>query len=140
MMHLPRFPHAQPVLRVVAAALVVAIPVAACGADGDEIALDPVAEEGREIVRSNGCAACHGRNGEGGPGPSFVGLYGSTVELEDGSTVVADEAYLAESIREPGAKVVDGYGFPMPENDLSDDQIELVIAFIRALAESAEAG
>lgn len=129
-------PHATAVLRVVAAAVFTAATVAACGADGaGDVALSPAAEAGREVVRSNGCAACHGRNGEGGPGPTFVGLYGSTVELESGETVVADEAYLSESIRDPSAKKVAGYGFPMPENDLTDEQIESVIAFIRELAD-----
>lgn len=134
-------PRRHALLRVAVTTLVAAAIIAACGSDGgSEVALSPEGEQGREIVRSNGCAACHGRNGEGSAGPSFVGLYGSTVELEDGETIVADEAYLFESIREPGAKVVEGYGFPMPENDLSDEQIELVIAFIRDLANTEADG
>lgn len=141
MMQLTTHRHVHALLRVAAVTLLVGATVAACGSDGgSDVALSPAAEEGREIVRTNGCAACHGRNGEGGPGPSFVGLYGSTVELEDGETVVADEAYLVESIRDPSAKVVDGYGFPMPENNLSDEQIQAVIAFIRELAETEGEG
>jgi len=134
-------PRPRALVRVAVATLVAGAIVAACGSDGGtDVALSPQGEQGREIVRSNGCAACHGQNGEGSAGPSFVGLYGSTVELEDGETVVADEAYLFESIRDPGAKVVDGYGFPMPTNDLTDSEIESVIAFIRDLAEPAEDG
>ena len=123
-------------LRAGAVAVIVAGAAAACGADGDVGAptLGPAAEEGREIARTNGCAACHGRNGEGGTGPAFVGLYGSTVELQGGEQVVADDDYLFESIRDPHAKVVDGYGFPMPENDLTDAEIESVITFIEELS------
>lgn len=139
-MQLRHHPHLSALFRIAAVATFTGVVLAACGANGDELALSPAAEEGRDVVRSNGCAACHGRNGEGGPGPSFVGLYGSTVELEDGETVVADEAYLAESIREPRAKVVAGYGFPMPENDLTDAEIESVIAFIRELADTGDEG
>ena len=92
------------------------------------------AARGRSIGRTNGCAACHGTHGEGGVGPAFTGLYGSAVTLADGSTVVADEAFLAESIRTPAASKVAGYDVDMPSNDLDDDEIAAVIAYIRALA------
>jgi len=119
-----------------------AVPVAAlaisslagCAADEGGQALPAQAEQGREIARTNGCAACHGTNGQGGVGPAFTGLYGSQVTLADGSTVVADEAYLAESIRTPGASKSAGYDIDMPSNNLDDDQIAAVIAYIRALA------
>ncbi len=103
-----------------------------------EIPLSAAGETGRDISRSNGCAACHGRNGEGGPGPAFVGLYGSTVEFKDGDTAVADDDYLYEAITDPRAREVDGFGFPMPENDLDDEQVESIIAYIRDLAATAE--
>jgi cytochrome c oxidase subunit 2 len=103
-----------------------------------EIPLSATGETGRDIVRSNGCAACHGKNGEGGPGPTFVGLYGSTVEIKDGDTVIADDDYLYEAITDPKARIVEGFGFPMPENNLDDDQVESIIAFIRDLAATTE--
>ena len=108
--------------------------LAGCGADGDSPSLPAQAERGREIVRTNGCSACHGTNGQGGVGPAFTGLYGSQVTLADGSTVTADEAYLTESIRSPGAAKRAGYDIDMPSSDLDDGQIAAVIAFIRALA------
>lgn len=127
--------------RVAAVAALAGGAILACGADdGTEIALGPAAEAGREITRTNGCSACHGRNGEGEPGPAFTGLFGSTVELEGGQTVVADADYLFESIRDPGAARVAGYGFPMPTNDLTDAEIESVIAYIEALGVPAEDG
>lgn len=131
----------HPQLVAIALTFVVAVvaSLAACGADDTGPALTTAAAEGRSIARSNGCAACHGRNGEGGPGPAFVGLFGSTVELDDASTVAADVDYLIESIRDPGAKTVAGYGIVMPTNDLSDAEIAAVIAWIEALAD-ADAG
>ncbi|MFZ9015393.1 MAG: c-type cytochrome [Ilumatobacteraceae bacterium] len=120
-------------LRVGVVAALIGALGAACAANGTEVSLSPAAEAGREITRTNGCSACHGRSGEGGPGPAFVGLFGSTVEFRDGSTAIADEAYLAESIREPSARIVAGYGFPMPDNDLTDDEIQSVIAYLREL-------
>ena len=113
--------------------------LAGCGGDDGSPALPAEAEQGREIARTNGCAACHGNNGQGGVGPAFTGLYGSQVALADGTTVTADEAFLIESIRTPAATKVTGYDIDMPANDLDDDQIAAVIAYIRALA-ATEAG
>ena len=106
-----------------------------CGANDDAaVDLPPAAAEGRSVMRGNGCAACHGSNGEGGVGPAFAGLYGSEVELQSGETVVADREYLVESINNPGAKLKAGYSLPMPTNDLSPGEIDAVIAYIEALA------
>jgi cytochrome c oxidase subunit 2 len=125
--------------RASAALLVVGL-VTACASDGgDDLALTPEAADGREIARTNGCAACHGSDGEGGVGPAFVGLYGASVTLTDGTTVVADDAYLAESIRNPDAARAEGHALAMPDNDLDDDEIAAVIAFIRELSPEVSA-
>lgn len=137
-MRLPRHPHFTAGLRVAIAAIAIGV-VAACGAnDAAGPELSAAAAEGRDIARTNGCAACHGINGQGGPGPAFAGLFGSTVELEDGDTVVADVDYLVESIRDPGAKEVAGYGIVMPTNNLSDAEIDAVVAWIEELADTGE--
>ena len=91
------------------------------------------AETGRQVANTSGCASCHGADGTGGVGPKFVGLYGSEVTLTDGSTVVADDDYLRRSITDPGAERVEGYAVNMPVTDLSDDEIEAVLAYIREL-------
>ena len=106
--------------------------LAGCG--GSDVDLPPLASEGRDIVRSRGCAACHGRNGAGGVGPSWVGLYGATEELESGESVVVDDAYIRRSIADPSADVVAGYRITMPENTLTDTEIDAVIAYIEVLA------
>lgn len=138
-MQLRHHPHENAAIRVAVIALLAGAGFAACGADGGVgPVLSTEGEAGRELARTNGCSACHGRNGEGGPGPAFTGLFGSTVELTDGTTVVADADYLFESIREPDAKVVTGYGFPMPGNDLSDTEIESVITYLEELTADGE--
>lgn len=109
----------------------VATLVVACGEERD--ATRPMTG-GEQIALNSGCTACHGSNGEGGAGPAWKGLAGSQVELADGSTVTADEAYLTESIRDPAAKAVKGYG-AMPPNSLSDEEIAAVVEFITSLAE-----
>ena len=116
-----------------------ALVLGACGS-GDDADLSPQAQSGRSVIRDNGCSSCHGANGQGGVGPAFEGLYGTEVTFEDGSTAIADDAYITESIKDPGAKKVEGYRVPMPANNLDDDQIADVIAFIRAIGPEDGAG
>jgi len=101
--------------------------------------LPPAAAEGRSVANRNGCAACHGSNGEGGVGPAFTGLFGSIVEFEDGSTVTADRGYLIESIKDPAARQVAGFSLPMPTNRLTDDEIDQIVDYIEALTAPPEA-
>jgi cytochrome c oxidase subunit 2 len=105
--------------------------VACGGSDGG--ALSNAAANGRAIALRQGCASCHGADGSGGVGPRFVGLYGSQVPLADGSTVVADDAYLRRSITDPGAERVEGYAVNMPATNLGADEVEAVLAYIREL-------
>ena len=114
----------------------VVVTLAACGADGGtatDLDLTPAGAAGRQVALTRGCASCHGQSGEGGVGPAFAGLFGRTVELDDAEPVVADEAYVIESIEEPNARRVDGYSLPMPQVDLSDDEIASILAYIREL-------
>jgi len=89
---------------------------------------------GQLLVSANGCAACHSINGAPGIGPTWFGLFGSEVELSDGTTVVADEAYLAESIRAPQVKIVAGFETQlMPTYGFTDEQIANIVAYIKTL-------
>lgn len=84
------------------------------------------------------CLSCHSIDGSPMVGPTWKGLYGHEVELEDGSQVIADEAYLYESITDPGAKIVKGFpagAMPPYGSILSDQNIADIIAYIRSLAE-----
>ncbi len=62
-------------------------------------------------------------------------LYGRTVRIAGGETVLADETYLRESILNPRAKIVEGYEPAMPsfEGQLSEEQIVALIAYIKAI-------
>ena len=61
------------------------------------------------IADRPGARRATGTRATGGVGPKFVGLYGSQVTLDDGSTVVADDAYIRRSITDPDAQRVAGY-------------------------------
>ena len=69
-----------------------------------------MADAGAQLYEKFGCITCHGT----GKGPSYAGLYGHPVKLSDGSTVMADDAYLRESILFPTAQIVAGYPPIMP--------------------------
>ncbi|MER3485052.1 MAG: hypothetical protein C4345_02815 [Chloroflexota bacterium] len=91
-------------------------------------------ERGRQLAAQ--CLACHSIDGSTLVGPTWKGLYGSQVELESGETVVADDAYIRESIVNPMAKIVKGYPPAMPPfNYLNDQQIADLIAYIKSLSE-----
>jgi cytochrome c oxidase subunit 2 len=92
---------------------------------------------GQELHTSQGCVACHNVTGDpGGVGPTWKGLFGAQREFTDGTTAVADEAYLRASILASQEKVVAGYPPVMPQNYadvLSDDQIDALIEYIKTL-------
>ena len=112
--------------------------LAACGGDdssgssGGSIPAE--ADVGRQLAQDRGCPSCHSSNGDRGTGPTWKGLYGSEVELSDGTTVTVDDAYIRESILDPGAVLVDGYGNVMPKFDLTDEEIAQITAYIQTLA------
>ena len=95
---------------------------------------DP-AERGAELARQRGCLACHSIDGTRGVGPSWKGMYGRTETLADGSTIEAGDAYLGESIRDPNAKLVQGFPPVMTAYPFNDDDMDALIAYFITLAE-----
>jgi cytochrome c oxidase subunit 2 len=73
-----------------------------------------LAAQGREVAERFGCFGCHTTDGRPHIGPSWRGLYGSSVELKDGQHVLADESYLTESMMDPRKQVVRGFQPVMP--------------------------
>ena len=91
-------------------------------------------EGGKIVAERNACAACHSIDGTKNVGPTWLGLYGSTESMTDGSSLVVDDAYIAESIRNPSLKIVAGYDNAMtPYDFLSDDEINALIAYIKTI-------
>jgi protein SCO1/2 len=83
-----------------------------------------------ELYGTVGCSGCHD---DPRLAPNLSSLAGARVELEGGASVVADAAYIRESLLTPHAKIVAGYVDSMPSyaGQLSDEQIdELVTAVL----------
>ena len=93
------------------------------------------AQQGEKLFTDLTCITCH-RDDALARGPQLKGLFGRTVKLQDGSTTVADENYLRESILNPQAKIVAGFQPLMPtfQGMVSEEQILQLIAYIRSLA------
>jgi len=88
-------------------------------------------ERGEQLARDQGCIACHSLDGATSIGPTWKGLVGKSETLIDGSSVLVDEAYLKESIVNPSAKVVKGYPPIMPAAQLTDDQLDALVAYLK---------
>jgi cytochrome c oxidase subunit 2 len=93
---------------------------------------ETMAGAGEKLVAKFNCMSCHK---EGGRGPLLTGIFGRTVTLRDGRSLVADEAYIRESILNPGARVVVGYEPQMPtyQGQLSESQVLQIIAYLKSL-------
>ncbi len=96
---------------------------------------DPVVF-GEQVAQNTGCIGCHSIDGAVKAGPTWQGLYGKTETFTDGSTIVVDDAYLIDSIVNPGDTIVEGFADIMPKNYgeiLSQDEISAIIAYIQSL-------
>ena len=93
---------------------------------------EPIVAQGRMVADGNGCFACHTLDGSGMVGPSWLDLWGRTVELADGTQVVADEAYIRESISDPNRKLVAGFAPTMLEYQLPEEDMTALLRFIQA--------
>jgi cytochrome c oxidase subunit 2 len=98
------------------------------------VATGTLAENGQKLFEDLACGNCHKPDGSGRC-PSLVGVFGSTVHLTGGATVKADEAYIRESILQPQAKIVAGYGPIMPtfQGLVTEEGVLQLVEYIKSL-------
>ena len=99
-----------------------------------------LADAGQKLFTDLACVTCHRADAQG-RGPVLTGLFGKTVQLQGGQTVVADEAYIRESIVNPAAKVVTGYQPIMPtfQGLVSEEGLLQLIEYVKTLKAQPEA-
>lgn len=92
---------------------------------------------GRELFYRIGCVFCHGPP-YGVKAPDLRGIYMKPVKLTTGNTVIADDDYLRESILNPDAKIVEGYGSTMPsfQGQVTEQEVLDLIAYLKSLKSS----
>ena len=91
---------------------------------------------GQQLVKVNACLGCHSIDGSSNVGPTWFGLFGSQVTLSDGTTVTADEAFIAESILNPQATIVAGFEnqlMPNVYSTFTEEDLANIIAYIKTL-------
>lgn len=96
-------------------------------------------ECGQALAQQYGCISCHSIDGATIVGPTWQGLFGSSVTLPDGTSVLADETYLITSISDPNGQIREGF-FPdiMPQNFqdiLTEEEVGQIIEYIKSLSE-----
>jgi cytochrome c2 len=96
------------------------------------------AAQGKALYTSLGCVGCHSIDGTSGTGPTFKGLYGSTVELTNGKSVTADDTYLLDSIFDPDKEITAGFqpgimSAVIKPGSVSQADARALVAYIKSL-------
>ena len=96
-----------------------------------------MAEMGEKLFEQYGCITCHVTEQQG-RAPSLRNVYGHPVQLADGRTVLADEAFIRESILNPNAKVVKGYKpnvMPVFQGQIGEEGLLQLMVYIKSLSQ-----
>jgi cytochrome c oxidase subunit 2 len=90
-----------------------------------------LAAQGFELFRRLGCSGCH--VGSTVHAPDLRGIFGRTIHLADGRTLLADEPYLRDSILLPKRDVVAGYEPIMPsfQGQLDEGELSALITYLK---------
>jgi cytochrome c oxidase subunit II len=93
-----------------------------------------LASAGGKLFQDLACNTCHRPDAQG-RGPNLENLYGRTVSLQSGQQVIADEAYIRESILMPGTKITAGFQPIMPtfQGLVSEDGLLQLIEYVKSL-------
>jgi len=94
-----------------------------------------IVEYGKRVAMAQGCVKCHSLDGEPHIGPTWLDLYRRRETLDNGQVVIADEAYLTDSMIDPRGKIVRGYKPVMPtyKGRLAAPEAAALVEFIKSL-------
>jgi cytochrome c oxidase subunit 2 len=92
-----------------------------------------LSQKGEALFQQLGCVNCHLTDGTGRC-PNLIGVWSKPQRTNVG-VVVADAAYVRESILNPGAKIVEGYPNIMPtfQGQVSEDQLQQLIEYVKSI-------
>ena len=88
--------------------------------------------DGQKLFETR-CFVCHGRGGKG-DGPSAIGLAEKPQDLTDPSWQRATPDDLIRSVIKGGGAAIGKTGAMPPNPDLTQDQVQGLVAFVRSLA------
>lgn len=91
------------------------------------------ADPAYRLMEAKDCFTCHSIDGSEGIGPTLKGIYGRKTKLINGSTIVADDVYLRESLLNPSVKVVAGFDDVMPKPELTEEEVNALVEYLENL-------
>src|ERR1700735_752715 len=93
-----------------------------------------LAQNGERLFASMGCNACHSGSAAA-RGPNLAGVYGSKLQLTNGSQVLVNDAYLRDSILNPSQHITAGYAPIMPtyQGQISEDGLIDLVEYIKSM-------
>ena len=95
-----------------------------------------LAEQGEKLFQQFGCSTCHLLDQQGRC-PMLRGLYNKPVQLSDGRTIQANDAYIRESILDPNAKITAGFEpniMPVFKGQVTEENVIQLISYIKSLS------
>jgi cytochrome c1 len=109
------------------------------GGGGGTVAVTPAAvAAGKRASARFSCEGCHTTDGTKSTGPTWKGLAGSRVVQNDGTTVIATDAYLIRVITDPSTLKVKGYDSGVMSEviapgTVSNAEARNIVAYIKSL-------
>src|SRR3984885_3579533 len=93
-----------------------------------------LSQNGERLFASMGCNACHSGSAAA-RGPHLAGVYGSKLQLTNGSQVLVNDAYLRDAILNPSEHVTAGYAPIMPtyQGQISEDGLIDLVEYVKSL-------
>ena len=90
---------------------------------------------GEQIFVESSCGGCHSIDGSESVGPTLNKIFGKTIILINGDSILADENYIYESIVNPLKDIVYPYPATMSsyKEELSEDEINALVKYIKNL-------
>ncbi len=93
-----------------------------------------LAQNGERLFASLSCNACHNARPDA-RGPNLPRVFGSKLTLTSGEKIIADDAYLRQSILNPSQHTIQGYAPIMPtyQGQISEEGVIDLIEYIKNL-------
>ena len=92
--------------------------------------------KGKQLSESFGCEACHTLTGAKSTGPTWKGLAGRTVRLDNGKVLKATDGYLINAIEQPDAEIVEGYSSGIMTTAIGNipvSEAKAIVAYIKSV-------
>src|ERR1039457_804919 len=98
-----------------------------------------MAARGAQRYRELGCNGCHGAQAAV-RAPKLEGLFGRSVELRDGRSVLADERFIRDAVLLPNRDVPAGYDASMPSfrGQIGEEELLEIIEYLKSLGNATQ--